>query len=333
MILVFLERLFYRIEDMLKPSVIRASLEDQDVVEPPSGGAEVSVEMALNSRCSSDYDGNPRKFHWGMFEETKTLSVEQIGKIIELATIPRFTHVEIRIISDGNSLFFLIDDLPTGKEKDWVMVECGMQQQAVGLICSAFGVGMAIKSLGKDGICVSESEYAAVKARIDAMKPSYQGSYWSGMAPTGRQSWVTGNLPEPIRDSNTWGGFQRISSIYTIYEDQLSIYCNWEKSRPTHSLIELSGIPRNLMYLLSESFLHNDTFIVLNRIENHARSFWEVGYQLFNILIQAKALDIRYQAALLNEIERKLYRTSVLMIQLPSSRCRLILECYGSRRS
>jgi hypothetical protein len=59
------------------------------------------------------------------------------------------------------------------------------------------------------------------------------------------------------------------------------------------------------MYLLSESFLHNDTFIVLNRIENHARSFWEVGYQLFNILIQAKALDIRYQAALLNEIERK----------------------------
>jgi hypothetical protein len=146
MILVFLERLFYRIEDMLKPSVIRASLEDQDVVEPPSGGAEVSVEMALNSRCSSDYDGNPRKFHWGMFEETKTLSVEQIGKIIELATIPRFTHVEIRIISDGNSLFFLIDDLPTGKEKDWVMVECGMQQQAVGLICSAFGVGMAIRA-------------------------------------------------------------------------------------------------------------------------------------------------------------------------------------------
>jgi hypothetical protein len=358
MLLVFLERIFYRIEDMLKPSVAHVSWGDKIVVEAPTGLSEVSVEMALNSRCSSDYDGNPRKFHWGMFVETKTLSAEYLGMIIDLAIIPRFTQTKISVESEDNILFFLIEDIPSGKERDWAMVESGMQQQAVGLVCSALGIGISLKGLGKDGIYVSEGEYVSVKARIDAMKPSYQGSYWSGMTPSGRQAWVTGNLPDPIRDSDnsffsilpnvritnkgtkllnnkqlsqllwaargrtphlyktkpwgltipTWGGVQNISSVYVIRKDTLSIYCNWQKNRPTHSLNELTKISINLMYLLSDSFHQNDTFIVFNRLEHHARSSWEVGYQLFNLLMQAKAFDIGYHAALITEFERKTFQ-------------------------
>jgi hypothetical protein len=354
-ILIFIERAFYRIEGKLKPSPERVPWREKDIVDFPAIRADISVELALNSRCSSDYDGNPRKFHWGMFEESKRLSENSIRRIVELVKIPRFTQRNLRIKSEENVLFFIIDDLPKGLEKDWALVESGMQQQAMELVCSALGVGISLKSLGKDGTSISENEYAAVKAWIDAMKPSYDGSYWSPMVPNGRQSWVPGNLPEPVRNSvssfftllptleienegthrinrillsqilwaargrtphlyktrpwgltiPTWGGLQGITGVYIIHEDVLSMYSNWERSRPTHSLQKSAEIPTNLRYLLSESFEQKDTFIVLNRTDDHARSFWEVGYQLFYILIQAKALDLHYQASLLNEEKRE----------------------------
>ncbi len=77
--------------DFLKPSF-----------DLPEEGDNISVEMALNSRCTSDYDGNPEKFHWGMFDRKKKLSSEQIKKIISLAKIPRFTRQKAAIRSNCN---------------------------------------------------------------------------------------------------------------------------------------------------------------------------------------------------------------------------------------
>ena len=79
-----IDRIIYGIEDRLK-----------SLAQFSTGGDAISVEMALNSRCTSDSDGNPRKFHWGMFNRTKKLSDEQIKKIIGLAKIPRFSHRKV----------------------------------------------------------------------------------------------------------------------------------------------------------------------------------------------------------------------------------------------
>jgi hypothetical protein len=168
----------------------------------PAGGELTSVETALNSRCTSDDDGNPETFHWGIFDRTKKLSDEQIRKIIDLARIPRFTDQKAQIQSDRNMLTFIVQRRCSGVLKDWIMVESGMQQQAVGLVCAALGVGMIFRNLGVDGIPISASDHANIRVQLDPMRPSYGGSFWSRSAPAGEKSWVTENLSDPVRDGH-----------------------------------------------------------------------------------------------------------------------------------
>ena len=345
------EKVIYRIEDMLRPPKDLPPESERDEASLPPEGPAVSVELALNSRCSSDYDGNPRKFHWGIFDRTKKLSEEQIEEIVGLAKVPRFSDGKIGIRSDHNLLRFVIDHRATGMQKRRMMVESGMQQQAVGLICSSLGVGMVVNSLGKDGSSFSEDEFATVRVRLGAMEPTYDGSYWSRMAPAGRSAWLSGNLADPVRDGKepliaalaglrtkhegseklrqelmsqllwaargrtphlyksrpwgltipTWGGQQNLSSVYVISDKKLAKYVNWSGNRPTHSLVELAEIRRDLWHTLKEAGLSSERAIVIGRNEDFGRSLWEAGYQLLNILVQAKALDVPYEAAILDE--------------------------------
>lgn len=348
------EKILYRIQDVLKPSAELPPESARDEAELPPEGPTISVEMALNSRCSSDDDGNPRKFHWGMFDRTKRLSEKQIGEIIDLAKVPRLTDGKMEIRVEHSMLTFLIDNHAMDIQKERLMVESGMQQQAVGLTCSALGVGMVMKNLGKDGLLVSKDEHATVQIRLDAMKPSYDGAYWSKMAPGGRSPWLKGNLPDPVRNGSkaltailgslgtssadseavteefmgqllwaargrtphlyksrpwgltipTWGGEQNISGVYAISGNRLSKYVNWHNARPTHSLLEPTKIGSNLLHRLKELFPLHERFIIIGKNEDSNRSLWEVGCQLFNILIQARALDVSYEVALLDENQK-----------------------------
>jgi hypothetical protein len=348
------EKAIYRLEDMLRPSPELPPESARDEAELPHEGPTISVETALNSRCSSDDDGNPRKSHWGMFDTTKKLSEEQIGAVVDLASVPRLTAGRMGIRLEHNIVTFLVDNRATHTQKQRLMVESGMQQQAVGLVCSALGVGSVIKNLGKDGRCVSEDDHATVRMRLDPMKASYDGAYWSERAPEGRVPWLRGNLPDPVRKGDrpllatlaglrtsslgseamtgevlsqllwaargrtphlykstpwgltipTWGGKQELSSVYVISNNELSAYVNWHNGRPTHSLLELKTIPRALSQQLRELFPVSDRLIVIGKNEDAIRSLWEVGYQLFNILIQARAWDLSYDLALLNETQK-----------------------------
>jgi hypothetical protein len=89
-----------------------------------------------------------------MFDTTKKLSDAQIEKIIHLARIPRFTDKRVEIQSDRNMLTFVIENHASGLLRDWMMVESGMQQQAIGLVCAALGAGMVFRSLGADGTSI-----------------------------------------------------------------------------------------------------------------------------------------------------------------------------------
>jgi hypothetical protein len=74
-----------------------------------------------------------------------------------------------------------------------------MQQQAVGLVCAALGVGLLFINSGKDGRRLSETDHENVRIKLDAMKPSYNDSYWTSLAPNGNKSWRNNNLPDPLR--------------------------------------------------------------------------------------------------------------------------------------
>jgi hypothetical protein len=373
---LFLRRIFYKIEDLFKSPVKVPPDSEREEVELPLDGYATPVEMALNSRCNSDTDGNPKRFHWGMFDTTKKLSDTQIGVIIRLAKIPRFTEERIEIQTDGTTLTFIIDNNTSGKLRDWVMVESGMQQQAVGLICAAFGVSMRFMNLGHDGTPVSTTEYATTRMKLNPMKPSYGDSFWTSSPPTGRKPWLKGKLPDPLRDgekplisaldgvqatdktgktateraisqllwaargrtphfykARPWGmtiptsqGKQDISCVYMISDNKLSRYVNWQRNRPTNSLEVMGDIGLDLHNELSKSFQSNNCFFIIGRNKHFAEGFWEVGYQLLNLLIQAHALGVAYHAALLDETHKNMLNrlpindpTAILALQIQSA--------------
>ena len=186
----FVRRLYYKIEDLIKPPGKLPPDKERSEVEFSPESDTISVEMALNSRCTSDSDGNPKRFHWGMFDVTRKLSEDQIEMIIARARIPRFTKQKVEIQSDHNIQTFLVDNLPPSIHRDWMMVESGMQQQAVGLVCAALGVGMVFRSLGDDGAPISDMDYASIMVKLDAMKPSYDGLFWVSSQPEGWKPWL-----------------------------------------------------------------------------------------------------------------------------------------------
>lgn len=61
----FIRRLYYKMEDLFKPPVKLPPDSKRLEAELPSEGEVVSIEMALNSRCTSDYDENPNKVPLG----------------------------------------------------------------------------------------------------------------------------------------------------------------------------------------------------------------------------------------------------------------------------
>lgn len=50
--------------------------------------------------------------------------------------------------------------------------------------------------------------------------------------------------------------------------------------------------------------------MVFARNEDSARAYWEVGYQLLNAILQAAALDLSYQAILLDETQKALIESA-----------------------
>lgn len=356
-----LKTIFRKIKGRLQPAVDLPSDAEREIGSFPSNGEHVAVETALNSRCSSDDDGDPKLFHWGMFDNATRLLSEQVEKIIACSSIARFTDKKMRVDIPGNIVSFVVDNRVTGILRDWLMVESGMQQQAVGLSCAALGCGNVPLNQGKDGTPRSEEDLVTISMRIDSMKPSFNGSYWSAEAPAYEAPWLKGNLPDPVRKGGiplltalknsaiqkdgvaatmqtigqllwaargrtphfyksmpwgmtipTWGGDQNISSAYFIIDSTVYKYVNWDKDRPTHSLKITGQIGEDLFYKIKQSFPSWNSFILLNAQEIYARSLWEIGYQLQNLLVQAYALDIGYSAKILNEEEKKIFKAEAI---------------------
>jgi len=168
----------------------------------PEGGSMVSVELALNSRCTSDYDDDSNLSHWGLFDNKHKLSKNQLSKIGSLLNIPRFTKSRLEVRRDNNFFMFVVNNQQKETEKGWSMVESGMQQQALCLVCATLGVGTVFRGMGKNGKLLSNNTNGIIRIKLDAMKPSYNGVYWTESSPSGRRRWLPGNLPEPVRDGS-----------------------------------------------------------------------------------------------------------------------------------
>jgi hypothetical protein len=350
--------LFHRIRGRLAHKSKLPTESERGLVGLPSEGTEISLETALNSRCTSDSDGDPKVFHWGMFDLFAKLRPEDIQKIVEGARIPTATGGAAEVLVSGNELTFRVEKASSAIQKDWLMVASGMQQQAVCLACAALGAGMVFRNMGKDGTETSDGHIATVKMHVDAMKPSYGDSFWTTDAPG--EPWLKGNLPEPDRKGHrplrqalsglnfkhsgttpvtdgsfgqvlwaargrtphlyksrhcgltipTWGGEQRISGVYLIRGGRIFEYTNESMGKPTHGVEPRDATRAGSAGDIQEKFNASQGLLVFARNEDSARAFWEVGYQLLNAILQAAALDLSYQAILLDEPQKALIESA-----------------------
>ena len=320
-------------------------------------GKSVSVELALNSRCTCDNDNNPSLFHWGMFDTHFKLTSSQLDMILNYARIPQLNFHGANIDDHKNVFTFSIRRRYEESKHDTILIESGMQHQALCLVCATLGVGVLFKSMGKNGRILDENTHAMIRIRIDPMKPSYEGSFWTRSIPDGRRRWLRGNLPEPKRDgfvsmldgvrqvrlerfgsrvagnteigqllwaargrtphlykSKEWGmtvptsqGMQYLTSLFFFQDTITYRYVNWKQGRPTHHLKKLDGINGLLSELIMTFPNDYNAFFVLSKNENSYRATWEVGYQLFNIILQASVLDLHYKAEILNNEQKTLF--------------------------
>jgi hypothetical protein len=335
-----------KIKGRLRKSGALPPEEQRAIVVLPREGRSISVEKALNSRCSSDWDNDPAIGHWGMFDPDKKLSRGQINEIIGLAKIPRFTKYACEIHYEKNLLSFSVDARAEGTEREILMIESGMQQQAMSLVCAALGAGSLIKNRGIDGQQMPDNTICTVSMVLDPMKPSYEGSLWSVNHPQKESPWMKGNLPDPRRDGRvplltamdnlatgddknslhstitteelgqalwaakgrtphfyksipwgmtipTWNGMREITSVYVSNDHGFYKYRNWEKNRPTHSLIPLSASDKRLHTKLLNAFPGKKVFILIKDNESNGAALWEIGYALISTLLQLHSLNVR----------------------------------------
>ena len=165
----------------------------------PDGGQAISVEEALNSRCTSDSDGRQKAAHWGMMDRSLRLSEHDIEGVKSSASLPGICGHGTSIETEGDYLVFLASRVSHQEERNRLMIENGMRQQALLLACAALGIGTSIFGLGNEGVAFSEQWQATVRIRLSPMKPSYAASYWTSSLPGRPQKWLSGNLPDPQR--------------------------------------------------------------------------------------------------------------------------------------
>ncbi len=325
----------------------------------PVNGPHIPVETALNSRCTSDATGNQNYHHWGMFATDTKLAPQHIAGLVDMANaLPGFFGKHADVAAHENILSCSVAIVTNEITGNILMLSSGMQQQAIGLMCAALGIGMVFQNCGMDGT-FSANQIMTTKIAVHPMLPSYDGSYWTTAAPTVRRPWNPGNLPDPDRRGKKslieilggltakhtgtqqatesvvsqllWAAKGRtphlykakpwgmtipfwtdkfdMTTAYAVVRNILYTYSNWQSGRPTHSILQLSKGPVDLMSLCGCSGACTNAIIIgINR--DYACAWWEAGYILLNLLVQAAALDISYEAVLLKNECTQAFKTA-----------------------
>lgn len=159
----------------------------------------------------------------------------------------------------------------------------------------------------KSGSCAKEKEISQLLWAARGRTPHYVGSRPWGLT-----------IP-------TWGHGQEYTDVYLVKSGRLFRYVNWTEVCPLNK-----SLKRGLRYfkwrLYGDSEFHamgNPTHdvkflrkadvspqlegaevgIILCRNEKTGRAFWEVGYMLENMFLQAKSLGISYESKIFSEDE------------------------------
>jgi hypothetical protein len=159
-----------------------------------------SVEKVLNSRCSSDFDGNPKENHWGNYVKDKSPSHETIDRILRCSKVPQYSDGKLLLWFENEYLFLGFEKTEDPFQTRMLHIESGAQQEAVYLACTALGVGTCIHNLGIDGTQIG-NKIATARHLILEKTSSYETGGYTTEAPGPEKPFKLGkNLTETQRD-------------------------------------------------------------------------------------------------------------------------------------
>lgn len=163
----------------------------------------VSIEKVLNSRCSSDFDGNPKQNHWGVFIKDRHPPQRIIERVLRCCKkTPQFSNGKLSLWFEDEYLFLGFEKTNDPFKTRLLHIESGMQQEAVYLACTALGLGTCIHNLGINGTEYTD-KIATARHLILEKADSYETRKFSTAPPGPEKPFKKGkNLSEPKRDSN-----------------------------------------------------------------------------------------------------------------------------------
>lgn len=160
-------------------------------------GDVVSVEKALNSRCSSGL--GPKKSHFGTFTN-KHPSEKTIDNILNCLNIPRFSDGKLLHWFQNDYLYLGFENPRDPHKERMLHLESGMQHEAVYLACAAEGVGTCIHNQDINGTSY-EKKTATARHLIMEITDPYERGKFTTEAPGPEKPFVSGkNLTNPYRD-------------------------------------------------------------------------------------------------------------------------------------
>jgi len=162
----------------------------------------ISVEKVLNSRSSCDFDGNPKKGHWGVSIKDKHPSRKIIQRILRCCRVPQFSDGKPLLWFENKYLFLGFEKTNDPFKTRLLHIESGMQQEAVYLVCTALELGTCIHNLGINGTEYRD-KIATARHLISDKTNSYKTGKFSTAPPGPEKPFKRGkNLSEPKRDGN-----------------------------------------------------------------------------------------------------------------------------------
>ena len=162
----------------------------------------VSIEKALNSRCSSQFDATPQKSHWGTFLNQRPPK-PIINRVLRCCSVPRFSDGKLVHWFKDRYLFLGFEQPDDPHTERVLHIESGMQHEAVYLACTAQEVGTCIHNQSIHGTQYGK-RIATARHLIMNITDPYEGGKFTTNAPGPEKPFKVGNnLSEPSRDGDT----------------------------------------------------------------------------------------------------------------------------------
>ena len=116
--------------------------------------------MALNSRCTSDYTGNQKYHHWGMFDKTKRLTDEQTKKRNQLIA----TNNSLASEPCKEEFAYALDRALNGRGQDFPVIVLFLG----GIILMS--LGLIGEYLGRIYLTINKKKSYTIKEEISSNK-------------------------------------------------------------------------------------------------------------------------------------------------------------------